>query len=41
VGNLDGDLLVDPGVLREVYGAEAAAAERRHDLVLPECLTPE
>ena len=41
VRNLDRDLLVDPGVLREVDGAEAAAAERRDDLVLAEGLTPE
>jgi hypothetical protein len=33
--NLDRDLLVDPRVLREVDGAEAAAAERRDDFVLP------
>src|SRR5262245_12151871 len=38
---LDRDLLVDPGVLREVDGAESTAAERRDDLVLAECLAPE
>ena len=41
VRHLDRDLLVDPGVLREVDGAEAAAAERRDDLVLAERLAPE
>ncbi len=39
--NLDRDLLVDPGVLREVNGAESAAPERRDDLVLPETLASE
>src|SRR4029079_19648591 len=29
------DLLVDPGILREVDGTESAAAEWRDDLVLP------
>ena len=38
VRNLERDLLVDPGVFREVDGAEAAAAERREDLVLAERL---
>ena len=38
VRHLDRDLLVDPGVLREVDGAESAAAERREDLVLTERL---
>ena len=41
VRDLDRDLLVDPGVLREVDGAEAAAAERRDDLVLAERLASE
>ena len=41
VRDLDRDLLVDPGVLREVDGAEAAAAERREDLVLAEGLASE
>ena len=41
VRDLDRDLLVDPGVLREVDGAEAAAAERRDDLVLAEGLASE
>ena len=41
VRHLDRDLLVDPGVVREVNGAEAAAAERRADLVLPELLALE
>ena len=39
--HLDRDLLVDPGVLREVDGAESAAAERRDDLVFTEQLTLE
>ena len=39
--NLDRDLLVDPGVLREVDGAESAAAERRDDPVLAEGLASE
>ena len=38
MGDLDRNLLVDPGVLREVNGAESAAAERRDDLVLPQAL---
>ena len=38
VRHLDRDLLVDPGVLREVNGTESAAAEGREDLVLPERL---
>jgi len=41
VGNLDCNLLVDPGVVREVHRPEATASERRDDLVLAECLTPE
>ena len=41
VRHLDRDLLVDPGVVREVDGTEAAAAERRGDLVLAECLASE
>ena len=41
VRHLDRDLLVDPGVVREVDGTETAAAERRDDLVLAECLAPE
>ena len=41
VGDLDGDLLVEPRVLREVDGAEAAAAERREDLVLADGLPAE
>ena len=41
VRNLDRDLLVDPGVLREVNSAESAAAERRDDFVFPETLTSE
>ena len=39
--NLEGDLLVDPGVFGEVDAAEAAAAEGRQDAVLPDGLTPE
>ena len=35
VRDLDRDLLVDPGVLREVNGTESAAPEGREDLVLP------
>ena len=41
MGDLDRDLLVDPGVLREVNGSESAAAKRRHDLVLSERLASE
>jgi hypothetical protein len=41
MGNLDRDFLVDPRVLCEVHGSEAAAAERRQDLVLPEDLASE
>ena len=41
VRHLDRDLLVDPGVLREVNGTESAAAERRDDLVLAEGLASE
>ncbi len=36
--NLERDLLVDPGVFREVDRAEAAAAERRDDAVLADGL---
>ena len=39
--NFDRDLLVDPGVLREVNGTESAAAEWRDDFVFPETLTSE
>ena len=39
VGHLDRHLLVDPGVFREVDTPEAAAPERREDLVLPEDLS--
>ena len=38
VRDLDRDLLVDPGVFREIDAAEAAAAERRKDAVLPDGL---
>ena len=38
VRDLERDLLVDPGVFREVDGAEPAAAKRREDPVLPERL---
>ena len=38
VWHLDRHALVDPRVLREVDGAEAAAPERSDDLVLPEGL---
>ena len=41
VRHLERDLLVDPGVLGEVDRAEAAAADRRQDLVLPDDLTAE
>ena len=41
VRHLDRDLLVDPGVVREVDGAEPAAAERSADLVLAELLALE
>src|SRR4029450_12041475 len=41
VGNLDRDLLVDPGVLCQIHGAEPTAAERRDDFVFPEYLTSE
>ena len=41
VRDLDRDALVDPGVLRQVHGAEATAAERRDDLVLAEVLALE
>jgi hypothetical protein len=39
VRDLEGDLLVDPGVFREVHAAETAAAERRQDAVFPNGLT--
>ena len=39
--HLDGDFLVDPGVLRKVNSAESAASERRDDFVFAETLTPE
>ena len=38
VRDLDRDALVDPGVFREVHGAEAAAAERLEDAILAERL---
>ena len=38
VRDLDGDLLVDPGVLGEEDGAEAAGAQVGEDLVLPDGL---
>ena len=41
VRNLERDFLVDPGVFREVDRAEAAAADRREDLVFPDDLTAE
>ena len=41
VRNLQRDFLVDPGVFREVDRAEAAAADRRQDLVFPDDLTAE
>ena len=41
VRDLERDFLVDPGVFREVHGAEAAAADRRQDLVLPDDLPAE
>ena len=41
VGNLDRDLLVDPGIVSEVDGTESAATERSGDLVFTECLAPE
>ena len=41
VRNLERDLLVDPGVFGEVDRAEAAAADRREDLVLADDLTAE
>ena len=41
VRHLEGDLLVDPGVVGEIDGAEASAADRREDLVLPDDLTAE
>src|SRR4029077_15360082 len=39
VRNLDGDLLVNPGVFGEKKAAEAAAAEGRKDSILPDRLT--
>ena len=41
VRDLERDLLVDPGVFGEVDGAEAAAADRREDLVLADDLSAE
>jgi hypothetical protein len=41
VRNFDRDLLVDPGIVREVDRTKPTAAERRDDLVLSECLAPE
>ena len=41
VRNLERDLLVDPGVFREVDRAEAAAADRRQDLVFADDLAAE
>ena len=41
VRDFDRDLLVDPGVVREVNGTETTAPKRRADLVLPECLASE
>src|SRR5204863_1752883 len=41
VRNLERDFLVDPGVLREVDRAEAAAADRREDFVLADDLPEE
>ena len=41
VGDLDGDLLVDPRVLREEDGAEAAGAQIGEDLVLTNGLSQE
>jgi hypothetical protein len=39
VRNLDGDLLVNPGVFGEENAAEAAAAEGRKVSILPDRLT--
>ena len=41
VGDLDRDLLVDPGVLGEEDGAEAAGAQVGEDLVLTDGLSQE
>ena len=41
VRNLERDFLVDPGVFREVDRAEAAAADRREDLVFADDLAAE
>src|SRR5262249_60921621 len=41
VRNLERDLLVDPGVFREIDGPEASAANRLEDLVLPDQLSAE
>ena len=41
VRDLERDFLVDPGVFGEVDRAEAAAADRRQDLVLADDLTAE
>src|SRR3989304_6064543 len=38
VGDLDRELLVDPGVADEVDGAEASASQRLQNLVLAELL---
>ena len=39
VRNLEGDLLVDPGVFGQVYRAETATAEGRKNAVLTDSLT--
>jgi hypothetical protein len=41
VRNLEGDLLVDPGVFRQVNRSEASAADRRQTLLLADDLTAE
>ena len=41
VGNLERNLLIDPGVFGEVDRAEAAAADRGEDLVLADDLVAE
>ena len=41
VRDLERDLLVDPGVVREIDGAEAAASDRLENLVLPDDLPAE
>ena len=40
VRNLDGDVLLDPGVFGKIHAAEAAAAQMRQHAVLPDGLTP-